>query len=211
MCTAVQTLPRLKLLHVVAQPLLSWPPRHFSAQLPLCFTLPLRQRCRGTCASLRLFPIPQVDQLKCKVTSLEEECSLLRKQAAAVPQREAEERGHPDTVSELWAENQRLMASLQELQGTLQVPHRAQLAQNHRKLETGRALWEGGCCHLWVWAAMGPSFQLCDPWVCSQASPCAFEGTVDPHRNDEGSRAVITQPPSWALPWCGAPSVPAVW
>ncbi|XP_047904233.1 caspase recruitment domain-containing protein 10 isoform X1 [Anser cygnoides] len=63
-----------------------------------------------------------VDQLKCKVTSLEEECSLLRKQAAAVPQREAEERGHPDTVSELWAENQRLMASLQELQGTLQAP-----------------------------------------------------------------------------------------
>ncbi|XP_035166122.1 caspase recruitment domain-containing protein 10 isoform X2 [Oxyura jamaicensis] len=63
-----------------------------------------------------------VDQLKCKVTSLEEECSLLRKQAAMVPQREAEERGHPDTVSELWAENQRLMASLQELQGTLQAP-----------------------------------------------------------------------------------------
>uniref|UniRef100_A0A8B9BDG2 Caspase recruitment domain-containing protein 10 n=1 Tax=Anser brachyrhynchus TaxID=132585 RepID=A0A8B9BDG2_9AVES len=63
-----------------------------------------------------------VDQLKCKVTSLEEECSLLRKQAAAVPQREAEERGHLDTVSELWAENQRLMASLQELQGTLQAP-----------------------------------------------------------------------------------------
>ncbi|XP_027306098.2 caspase recruitment domain-containing protein 10 isoform X1 [Anas platyrhynchos] len=63
-----------------------------------------------------------VDQLKCKVTSLEEECSLLRKQAAVVPQREAEERGHPDTVSELWAENQRLMASLQELQGTLQAP-----------------------------------------------------------------------------------------
>ncbi|XP_040400724.1 caspase recruitment domain-containing protein 10 isoform X2 [Cygnus olor] len=63
-----------------------------------------------------------VDQLKCKVTSLEEECSLLKKQAAAVPQRETEERGHPDTVSELWAENQRLMASLQELQGTLQAP-----------------------------------------------------------------------------------------
>ncbi|XP_035407835.1 caspase recruitment domain-containing protein 10 isoform X2 [Cygnus atratus] len=63
-----------------------------------------------------------VDQLKCKVTSLEEECSLLRKQAATVPQREAEERGHPDTMSELWAENQRLMASLQELQGTLQAP-----------------------------------------------------------------------------------------
>ncbi|NXE35819.1 CAR10 protein, partial [Ptilorrhoa leucosticta] len=63
-----------------------------------------------------------VDQLKCKVSSLEEECSLLRKQASAPPQREAEERGHPDTMSELWAENQRLTASLQELQGMLQTP-----------------------------------------------------------------------------------------
>ncbi|NXS28915.1 CAR10 protein, partial [Pomatostomus ruficeps] len=63
-----------------------------------------------------------VDQLKCKVSSLEEECSLLRKQASALPQREAEERGHPDAMSELWAENQRLTASLQELQGMLQTP-----------------------------------------------------------------------------------------
>ncbi|XP_067998489.1 caspase recruitment domain-containing protein 10 isoform X1 [Melanerpes formicivorus] len=63
-----------------------------------------------------------VDQLKCKVTSLEEECSLLRKQASVPPQREPEERGHPDTMSELWAENQRLTASLQELQGRLQTP-----------------------------------------------------------------------------------------
>ncbi|KGL90728.1 Caspase recruitment domain-containing protein 10, partial [Charadrius vociferus] len=63
-----------------------------------------------------------VDQLKCKVTSLEEECSLLQKQASAPLQREAEERGHPDAVSELWAENQRLTASLQELQGMLQTP-----------------------------------------------------------------------------------------
>ncbi|NXT23837.1 CAR10 protein, partial [Syrrhaptes paradoxus] len=63
-----------------------------------------------------------VDQLKCKVTSLEEECSLLRKQASVPPQREVEERGHPDTMSELWAENQRLTASLQELQGMLQTP-----------------------------------------------------------------------------------------
>ncbi|NWY54006.1 CAR10 protein, partial [Chionis minor] len=62
-----------------------------------------------------------VDQLKCKVTSLEEECSLLRKQVSAPPQREVEERGHPDAVSELWAENQRLTASLQELQGMLQT------------------------------------------------------------------------------------------
>ncbi|XP_053928307.1 caspase recruitment domain-containing protein 10 isoform X2 [Cuculus canorus] len=63
-----------------------------------------------------------VDQLKCKVTSLEEECSLLRKQASVPPQREAEERGHSDAMSELWAENQRLTASLQELQGMLQTP-----------------------------------------------------------------------------------------
>ncbi|NWT53884.1 CAR10 protein, partial [Erythrocercus mccallii] len=63
-----------------------------------------------------------VDQLKCKVSSLEEECSLLRKQASAPPQQEVEEQGHPDTVSELWAENQRLTASLQELQGMLQKP-----------------------------------------------------------------------------------------
>ncbi|KFQ01225.1 Caspase recruitment domain-containing protein 10, partial [Leptosomus discolor] len=63
-----------------------------------------------------------VDQLKCKVTTLEEECSLLRRQASAPPQREPEERGHPDAMSELWAENQRLMASLQELQGMLQTP-----------------------------------------------------------------------------------------
>ncbi|NXA83826.1 CAR10 protein, partial [Thryothorus ludovicianus] len=63
-----------------------------------------------------------VDQLKCKVSSLEEECSLLRRQASAPPQREPEERGPPDPVSELWAENQRLTASLQELQGMLQKP-----------------------------------------------------------------------------------------
>lgn len=63
-----------------------------------------------------------MDQLKCKVTSLEEECSLLRKQASVPPQREPEERGHTDAVSELWAENQRLTASLQELQAMLQVP-----------------------------------------------------------------------------------------
>ncbi|NXO32577.1 CAR10 protein, partial [Cisticola juncidis] len=61
-----------------------------------------------------------VDQLKCKVSSLEEECNLLRKQASAPPQQQVEEQGHPDTVSELWAENQRLTASLQELQGMLQ-------------------------------------------------------------------------------------------
>ncbi|XP_042699504.2 caspase recruitment domain-containing protein 10 isoform X6 [Chrysemys picta bellii] len=62
-----------------------------------------------------------VDQLKCKVSSLEEECRLLRKHASAGPQREAEERGQPDTVPELQAENQRLTASLQELQSMLQI------------------------------------------------------------------------------------------
>ncbi|KAG6924905.1 caspase recruitment domain family, member 10, partial [Chelydra serpentina] len=56
-----------------------------------------------------------VDQLKCKVSSLEEECRLLRKHKSTGPQREAEERGQPDMVSELQAENQRLTASLQEL------------------------------------------------------------------------------------------------
>lgn len=139
--TAVQTLPQLKDAPSRGCPALVF----LASRAFFCpvSTLPLRQRCRGTCASLCLFPVPQVDQLKCKVTSLEEECSLLRKQAAVVPQREAEERGHPDTVSELWAENQRLMASLQELQGTLQVPPRAEVPRNHRQLEAGRALWEG--------------------------------------------------------------------
>lgn len=83
------------------------------------------------CVTLCSFPGLQVDHLKCKVTSLEEECSLLRKQASTPPQREAEERGHPDTVSELWAENQRLTASLQELQGMLQVPGGAWQAPGH--------------------------------------------------------------------------------
>lgn len=75
-----------------------------------------------------LFSASQVDQLKCKVTSLEEECNLLRKHMSTMPQREAEERSHSDVVSDLWAENQRLTVSLQELQGRLQVPasgHRA--------------------------------------------------------------------------------------
>nr|XP_034983964.1 caspase recruitment domain-containing protein 10 isoform X2 [Zootoca vivipara] len=62
-----------------------------------------------------------IDQMKCKVSSLEEECSLLRKQAAAAPQREVEDRGLADTICELRAENQRLIASLQELQSRLQV------------------------------------------------------------------------------------------
>lgn len=151
-------------------------------------TLPLRQRCQGTwCASLCLFPcVPQVDQLKCKVTSLEEECSLLRKQAAVVPQREAEERGHPDTVSELWAENQRLMASLQELQGTLQVPPRAELPRSH----TARG-WEG---------SLGRAGQR---WVTLPSSVtlgCAHKHRSVPLRaqkvHRETMRAVMLPPPS---------------
>lgn len=70
---------------------------------------------------LSVFSLPQVDQLKCKVSSLEEECRLLKKHKSTGPQREAEERGQPDTVFELQAENQRLTASLQELQSMLQV------------------------------------------------------------------------------------------
>lgn len=133
----------------------------------------------------------QVDQLKCKVSSLEEECSLLRKQASALPQREAEERGHPDAVSELWAENQRLTASLQELQGMLQVPARVKQAPGHflswavpsavyiATIKMGKLLvWAGlshplsilpGCggCHC-IWVVTGAFFQLCNSWLCSQ-------------------------------------------
>uniref|UniRef100_A0A674ILY9 Caspase recruitment domain family member 10 n=1 Tax=Terrapene triunguis TaxID=2587831 RepID=A0A674ILY9_9SAUR len=75
-----------------------------------------------------------VDQLKCKVSSLEEECRLLRKHASAGPQREAEERGPPDTVPELQAENQRLTASLQELQSMLQAASEAQAPGSQRIL-----------------------------------------------------------------------------
>lgn len=133
----------------------------------------------------------QVDQLKCKVSSLEGECSLLRKQASAPPQREAEERGHPDAVSELWAENQRLTASLQELQGMLQVPARAGQAPSHLLswatpsavyIATGKMgkwlVWAGlshplstllgcGACHC-VWVVTGAFFQPCNSWLCSQ-------------------------------------------
>ncbi|KAM9169295.1 caspase recruitment domain-containing protein 10, partial [Pangshura tecta] len=75
-----------------------------------------------------------VDQLKCKVSSLEEECRLLRKHASAGPQREAEERSQPDTVPELQAENQRLTASLQELQSMLQAANEAQVPGSQRIL-----------------------------------------------------------------------------
>ncbi|XP_053107606.1 caspase recruitment domain-containing protein 10 [Hemicordylus capensis] len=75
-----------------------------------------------------------VDQLKCKVSSLEEECSLLKKQALGAPQREADEHGLADTVSELLAENQRLRASLQELQSMVQTAGEGQVPDSGRIL-----------------------------------------------------------------------------
>ncbi|KAM8779454.1 caspase recruitment domain-containing protein 10 isoform 2-T2 [Rhynchonycteris naso] len=59
-----------------------------------------------------------VDQLKLKVSRLEEECALLRRARGPHPGAEEKEK-EPDSVdlvSELRAENQRLTASLQELQ-----------------------------------------------------------------------------------------------
>uniref|UniRef100_A0A6I8N457 Caspase recruitment domain family member 10 n=1 Tax=Ornithorhynchus anatinus TaxID=9258 RepID=A0A6I8N457_ORNAN len=67
-----------------------------------------------------------VDQLKCKVSRLEEECSLLRRHKGppspptGAPGPEEQEQNSPDLVLELQAENQRLTASLQELQEGLQ-------------------------------------------------------------------------------------------
>ncbi|XP_039189552.1 caspase recruitment domain-containing protein 10 [Crotalus tigris] len=60
-----------------------------------------------------------IDQLKCKIASMEEECSLLKKQTLMTPQREMEDHGFTD-ISDLQAENQRLIASLQELQNAMQ-------------------------------------------------------------------------------------------
>ncbi|XP_006890282.1 PREDICTED: caspase recruitment domain-containing protein 10 [Elephantulus edwardii] len=63
-----------------------------------------------------------VDQLKLKVSRLEEECSLLRRTRGLLSGAEEKEK-EPDSVdlvSELQAENQRLTASLQELQAGLQ-------------------------------------------------------------------------------------------
>lgn len=63
---------------------------------------------------------PQVDQLKLKVSRLEEECTLLRRARGPLPGSEDKEKDKEpdgvDLVSELRAENQRLTASLQELQ-----------------------------------------------------------------------------------------------
>lgn len=63
-----------------------------------------------------------VDQLKLKVSRLEEECSLLRRARGPPPGAEEKERepDGADLLSELRAENQRLTASLQELQEGLQ-------------------------------------------------------------------------------------------
>lgn len=64
---------------------------------------------------------PQVDQLKLKVSRLEEECALLRRARGPLPGPEdKEEPDGADLLSELRAENQRLTASLQELQEGLQ-------------------------------------------------------------------------------------------
>ncbi|XP_011710746.2 caspase recruitment domain-containing protein 10 [Macaca nemestrina] len=65
-----------------------------------------------------------VDQLKLKVSRLEEECALLRRARGSPPGAEEKEKekepDNMDLVSELRAENQRLMASLRELQEGLQ-------------------------------------------------------------------------------------------
>ncbi|KFO36703.1 Caspase recruitment domain-containing protein 10 [Fukomys damarensis] len=63
-----------------------------------------------------------VDQLKLKVSRLEEECTLLRRARGQLPGAEEKEKelDSVDLVSELRAENQRLTASLQELQEGLQ-------------------------------------------------------------------------------------------
>ncbi|XP_031204681.1 caspase recruitment domain-containing protein 10 isoform X1 [Mastomys coucha] len=63
-----------------------------------------------------------VDQLKLQVSRLEEECALLRRARGPPPGAEEKERepDGADLLSELRAENQRLTASLQELQEGLQ-------------------------------------------------------------------------------------------
>ncbi|PNJ49496.1 CARD10 isoform 6 [Pongo abelii] len=65
-----------------------------------------------------------VDQLKLKVSRLEEECALLRRARGPPPGTEEKEKekepDNVDLVSELRAENQRLTASLRELQEGLQ-------------------------------------------------------------------------------------------
>ncbi|XP_029445912.1 caspase recruitment domain-containing protein 10 isoform X1 [Rhinatrema bivittatum] len=65
----------------------------------------------------------QLDQLKCQVSSLHEECSLIKKRSTKL-RRDLEEKSRDsqrDKISSLQAENQRLKASLQELQSTVQA------------------------------------------------------------------------------------------
>lgn len=65
-----------------------------------------------------------MDQLKLQVSRLEEECALLRRARGPPPGAEDKEKDKEpdgvDLVSELRAENQRLAASLRELQEGLQ-------------------------------------------------------------------------------------------
>ena len=63
-----------------------------------------------------------MDQLKLKVSRLEEECTQLRRARGPLPGAEEKEKepDSADLVLELRAENQRLVASLQELQEGLQ-------------------------------------------------------------------------------------------
>lgn len=76
----------------------------------------------------------QVDQLKLKVSQLEEECALLRRTRGpplGAEEKEKEKEKEPDSgdlVSELRAENQRLTASLKELQEGRQQVRRWPLA-----------------------------------------------------------------------------------
>nr|XP_028683577.1 caspase recruitment domain-containing protein 10 isoform X2 [Macaca mulatta]XP_045219622.1 caspase recruitment domain-containing protein 10 isoform X2 [Macaca fascicularis] len=84
-----------------------------------------------------------VDQLKLKVSRLEEECALLRRARGSPPgaeEKEKEKEKEPDNmdlVSELRAENQRLMASLRELQEGLQqyLQEMEDLRLKHRTLQ----------------------------------------------------------------------------
>ncbi|XP_043821098.1 caspase recruitment domain-containing protein 10 [Dromiciops gliroides] len=72
-----------------------------------------------------------VDQLRCKVSRLEEECSMLRRARSPTPsalEMEEKEPETPDLISELQAENQRLTTSLRELQeGLKQDPGSEQI------------------------------------------------------------------------------------
>lgn len=63
-----------------------------------------------------------MDQLKLQVSRLQEECALRRRARGPPPgaEEQEQEQDGEDLVSELRAENQRLTASLQELQEGLQ-------------------------------------------------------------------------------------------